>query len=173
MLYAFLFFPCMLHAMSISSSLIWSFYLYLAKSINYEAPNCAVSSNLLSFCPSSQIPLVFVLPLMSETKFYTHKKPQKKLYFCIFLDTGWEDKFQNWMAASITRIQFPLNILMKEILIRCCRSKIIKLCHYFKSSVSYLHVMIFPCIPVTRQQHTVKRRGVISRVDLGLDDWIY
>jgi hypothetical protein len=37
--------------------------------------------------PSSQIPLVCVLPLMSETKFHTHMKLQTKSKFCIFLDS--------------------------------------------------------------------------------------
>jgi hypothetical protein len=60
------------HALSISSSLTSSFQLYL-KSTSYEAPHYAVSSNLLSLHPSSvQIPSVYVLPLMLETKFHTH-----------------------------------------------------------------------------------------------------
>jgi hypothetical protein len=60
-----------LHAMSISSSLTWSSYLYLGKSTSYETPNYAVSSNLLSLhrssvqilssAPSSQLPLVLLL----------------------------------------------------------------------------------------------------------------
>jgi hypothetical protein len=45
--------PFMLHALPISSSLTWSFWLYLAKSTNYEVPHYAVFSNLLSLHLSS------------------------------------------------------------------------------------------------------------------------
>jgi hypothetical protein len=53
------------------------------KSISYEAPHYAIFSNLLSLRSSSvqifsstpcfQTPTIYVLPLMSETKFHTHK----------------------------------------------------------------------------------------------------
>jgi hypothetical protein len=42
-----------LHALPISSSLVWSFYLYLANSISYEAPHYVVFSNLLPLHPPS------------------------------------------------------------------------------------------------------------------------
>jgi hypothetical protein len=81
--------PCVLHALPISSSLTWSFELYFAKSTSYEAPHCAVFSNLLSLHPSmiqilsltlcSQTPSNYAPPLISETKFHTHKKSQAKL----------------------------------------------------------------------------------------------
>jgi hypothetical protein len=41
-LYAFLFFPFVLHVLHISSSLNWWFWLYLAKSTSYEVPQYAV-----------------------------------------------------------------------------------------------------------------------------------
>jgi hypothetical protein len=44
--------PCVLHALTISSSLTLSFKLYLAKRTSYEAPHFAVFSNLLSPPPS-------------------------------------------------------------------------------------------------------------------------
>jgi hypothetical protein len=48
---AFLFSPRVLPALPISSSLTWSFQLYLAKSTSYEAPHYAVFPNLLSLRP--------------------------------------------------------------------------------------------------------------------------
>jgi hypothetical protein len=82
-LYAF-FFPMRATALPISSSSTWLFWLYLVKSIVYEAPPYAVFSNFILFYPSSvhifssapcsQTPSVYVPPLMSDTKFHTHTK---------------------------------------------------------------------------------------------------
>jgi hypothetical protein len=44
--------PCMLYGSPISSSLIWSYQCYLATSMNYEAPQCAVFSIFLVVPPS-------------------------------------------------------------------------------------------------------------------------
>jgi hypothetical protein len=54
------------------------------------------------------------------------------------------------MVASIIRIQSALKFLLHQILICCCRFQIFGLCRIFKESVSYLYVVIFPCILVTR-----------------------
>jgi hypothetical protein len=88
-----LFSPFVLHALTISSSLPCSFFLYLSKITSYEVPNYAVFSNLLSLhlssfqifssTPCPQSPSVCVSPLMSENKFQTHTEPQAKLYFFI------------------------------------------------------------------------------------------
>jgi hypothetical protein len=87
-LYEYLSSPYLLHVLPISSSLIWSFWLYLVKSTSYEAPHYAVFSNFVSLNPSSvqiypsspcsQTPSVFVPLLISDTdtKFHTHTKPK-------------------------------------------------------------------------------------------------
>jgi hypothetical protein len=93
-LYELLYSPFVLHALPISFSSTWSFQLCLAKSTRYETPYYAVFSNLRSLnfssvqiffsarCP--QTPSVYVPPLMSQTKFYTHGERQAKLQFWIF-----------------------------------------------------------------------------------------
>jgi hypothetical protein len=55
------------------------------------------------------------------------------------------------MIASIIRIKSPLNILLNKSLIFYCLSQIFELCHFFRRSISCLHVMILPCILMKRQ----------------------
>jgi hypothetical protein len=49
----------------------------------FQSPIHPFSVHIFSWAPCNQLPSVYVLPLMSETKFHTHTKPQAKLKFCI------------------------------------------------------------------------------------------
>jgi hypothetical protein len=148
--------PFMLYALPISSSSTWPFWLCLARSTSYEAPYYSVFSNLLSL-HLSLMTTILLSTLFSKTLSLCYSlnvrdqvsHPYRTTGIIIGFNSRQQMRRQNvldWMAANITQIQTPLNFILHQALICYCRIQIFELYHSFKASVSYLYIMISPCI---------------------------
>jgi hypothetical protein len=73
------------------------------------------------------------------------------LYISIFTVLGRWEEVLNWMAAIISQICLLLISSWVKFYLLLSFPKIFELCHIFKGSVSYLCIMILPCILVMRQ----------------------
>jgi hypothetical protein len=116
--------PFVLHALPISSSLTWLFKVYLAKSTNCEAPFYAIFSTLLSL--HSPLVQIFSSALLSNALSLcsalnvTFRQIQRQYYsrvysnFYVFRQQARRYKVLDWMVASITRTQYPLNSLLNQ-----------------------------------------------------------
>jgi hypothetical protein len=68
------------------------------------------------------------------------------------------------MVSSITKIKSPLNIPLTQTLTCYCCPQIFQLCHIFKASIRYLHVMILSWILVKGHKQTLSLLCITSRL---------
>jgi hypothetical protein len=84
------------------------------------------------------------------------------VYISYWQQTG-RQKALDWMVARIVRIESPLNLLRKQILIYFCVPQIFELWHIFKQSVCYFYVPNLTCILLTSRNIYLVFSTIISR----------
>jgi hypothetical protein len=118
---------------------------------SHLSPNILLStlfSNTISLCSSPKVRDQLSHPTRTRDKIIV-------LYILIFMFLNRRQKVLDWMVASITRLQSPLNFLLNQILSSCCCLQIFQLRHIFKLFVSNSYVLILTSFMVMRQQHVL------------------
>jgi len=118
--------PCMLHAPSISYTLIWSPEQYLAKRTSHEAPRYAVFCSLpplplswvqiFSSAPCSQTPSIYIFNILDGSKSKSiHEEIKRRLNLWIACYSS----FQNLLFSLLRSTYIKIRIYIKKSVFNC------------------------------------------------------